>query len=361
MKSFDAYMAESGQQSTLDNLRQSFQYDAAKAQYEKTGSYGGSTGSSPSGGSPRVDYVEGVTNNLLQQDQANQAKVNDARQALIDYYAGLEDPTTRYMNLREQYGVTEQEDLVNAITRQVLSTEDILRNVEPSVNQRSGDFFVTDADRQAIIARESQPHQKTLVDLLRSKEREEVGLAGKQSLVGELLQLSLQGDEMRAKPLQLGVDYSQDDRQVAINLLSSMAGLKINAFSADQSAAESAAEAEKSRAFQLQQDETSYQNQLNMEDIQQANRIELEKLQKSLSDSGKNDVTELKTEDAWNTILSRAKTEYDVWNQINNNQDVLRAAGVDVDELWRKHKALAADTGQGGAFRKDEEESGGYY
>lgn len=40
MKSFDQYMAESGQQSTLDNLRKTFQYDSARSQYEKSGSFG---------------------------------------------------------------------------------------------------------------------------------------------------------------------------------------------------------------------------------------------------------------------------------------------------------------------------------
>lgn len=40
MKNFDTYMAETGQQSTLDELRKTFKYDSAKAQYEQQGYYG---------------------------------------------------------------------------------------------------------------------------------------------------------------------------------------------------------------------------------------------------------------------------------------------------------------------------------
>jgi len=39
-KSFDAYMAESGRQGDLDQLRKNFGYDSAKSQYESSGSYG---------------------------------------------------------------------------------------------------------------------------------------------------------------------------------------------------------------------------------------------------------------------------------------------------------------------------------
>lgn len=39
-KTFDQYLAESGQQSTLDQLRKTGQYDTAKSKYESSGSYG---------------------------------------------------------------------------------------------------------------------------------------------------------------------------------------------------------------------------------------------------------------------------------------------------------------------------------
>lgn len=41
MKTFDQYMAERGKQSELDELRRTFRYDQAKAQYESQGYYGG--------------------------------------------------------------------------------------------------------------------------------------------------------------------------------------------------------------------------------------------------------------------------------------------------------------------------------
>lgn len=316
---------------------------------------------SPTVSSPattRTSFVDTQANQLMSKQAEQQAKVDASRKSLIDFYASLEDPTTRYNRIAGEQGLSEQQSLVNALTKQSMQQTDLLDEIEPSVNQRSGDFFINEADRVALVARESNPVIKELNKILRNKQYEEIGLQGKQNLVTQLLQLSIQGDEQRARPLTLGVDYSQKDMDSAMELLSSLTSTRINAFNADQSATESkqAADLDWQRTLEKMAKSQEYSKEL--ENLQSSNQ-----LSRSLSLKSSDTTDEAKsqkTENAWNSILAGASTEYDVWKKIDENQDKLRSEGVDVDELWAKHAALAGKVGLGKAVRSDSS-SGAYY
>lgn len=307
--------------------------------------------------SPRVDFTNKMTEDLMKQNAGYQTKIDTARNALIDFYKGVESSTDRFNRFRKEQGVANQEELVNALTRQVMDQTDLVEAIPDSVTERTGDFFVTEGDRTAIIAREQQPLVESLTKLLRSKEREEIGLAGKQNLVSQLLSLSMQDDEIRARPLQMGVDYTTADRDTAMSLLTSITGKKIDAFNADQTATDrkQAAETEYQRTLEKLAKQMEFDKE--MEKTRQSNRVALKNLGFSqslqLKDLQKaDDAAEQKTEDAWNSILGSADTEYDVWKAIDNNQGTLRSQGVDVDKLWSKHAALAGEVGTGNEFRK---------
>ncbi len=287
---------------------------------------------------PRTDYVADLFAKTQERDAQEKAKVDAARTALINYYAGLEPISDRYSRLSTEQGLPQQQELVNQLAGRALETEDLIEGIEPSVKQRSGDFLITEADRVAITAKEQQPLLKELNKILRQKEREEIGLTGKMNLVKELIAYSIEDDKQRARPYELGVDFTTDDRDTAMDLLTDLFSASTSAFSADISDAESRAEAERTRQFQSSEAEKDRAFELKLEQIQQANK-------KSTSKSDQ------KTKDVWNSIVAGAKTEYDVWKEINSKQDALRAAGVDVDELWSLHKALAAKVGKGGSIR----------
>lgn len=305
-------------------------------------------------GTPRVDYVEKLTENLMNEKGKYDSNVDAARAKLLEYYNNLEPITDRYENLRQEQGVSQQEELVNTLARMVMDQTDLVEAVPDSVTQRAGDFFINDADRVAMTAREQQPLMESLTKLLRNKEREEIGLAGKQNLVRELLQLSLQDDERRARPLEMGVDYSEADRAAAMDLLGSITNSKISAFSDDRSSRDAIDRQQEQFRQQLEMFNKEVSSEKEMEQIRQQNRIALENLQTSNSRSSKQE--DQKTEDAWNSILGSAQTEYDVWKAIDQNQDKLRSQGIDVNKLWSKHSALAADVGTGGAIRNSSEQ-----
>lgn len=73
-KSFRTYMAESGQQSTVDDLERSGGFGAAEQQYNQTGSYG--SGGGGGSGLPSVeDYINAIKD-MLPEPQAPYAEVN---------------------------------------------------------------------------------------------------------------------------------------------------------------------------------------------------------------------------------------------------------------------------------------------
>lgn len=288
---------------------------------------------------PRLDYVNSFIDEYKATNTANQAKVDESRQKLIDYYAGLTPITDRYTKLSTEQGLPQQQELVNSLTKNVMNTEDLIDKVEPSVTARSGDFLMTEADRTALVSREQKPLLTELNKLLRNKQYEEIGLAGKQNLVKELIAYSIQQDQMGAKPFELGVDFTEADRKAATDVFDKILSTSVSAFNADVSSSEAKAESAADREFQLTKMEKQLANDLALESAKQK--------------TGTSTKTNTKTESAWTDIIKGSSTEYDVWQKINDNQTALRAMGVDVDDLWRRHKALADQVGTGGKIKGD--------
>lgn len=302
---------------------------------------------------PRADYLSGMITNMQNTNTTNQAKTDEARKALIDYYAKLESPLTTYENVSAKYSLPEQQKLVNTLTTQAMSTQDLIDKIEPSVTQRTGDFFVNEADRTAITAREQKPLLDSLNKLLRQKQAEDVTLTSKQNLVAQLVAYSIEDQKNKARPYELGVDYTTADQKAANDLLSSILSTTSSSYNADVSAAETKTATKEDQAFQLEKLQKQF-----------ANDVALTKIKASTS--GTSDKKAL-TDKAWSQIIQGSNTEYDVWKKINDNQEALKAQGIDVQDLWGRHKMLAMGVGQGGKIKNSDNtigltgEEAGYY
>lgn len=331
-------------------------YQATQLANLKASGAGGTGGSSP-----RLDFTKELTNKMMTADATEKVKVDAARSSLIDYYKGLEDPTARYTRLSQSTGLNDQQKLVEGLTKDVMTQQDAVEAIPASVLARSGNFLINDADKTAITNRESKPVIDNLNKLLRNKQYEEVGLAGKQQLVATLLDLSFKGDEMGAKPLQLGVDYTTEDRQIARDLFTTVLSAQSSAFNGDQDSRDAEARAASDRAFQESMQSNTFQQQDKTNATDFAQQLALKSAAAATASSNKATTAakkeaEQKTTDAWNKIVAGSKTEYDVWKKINTNQKTLSSQGVDVSKLWSQHAALAAKTGTGGAIRKTAED-----
>lgn len=287
---------------------------------------------------PFTDFAKGTIEKLTASTDEWNKKLGDSRQKLIDFYNNLEKPVDRFNRISKEQGVQEQTDLVNSLTKNVMDTEDIIEGLDDSVSERSKDFMITEGDRVGILAREREPHQQTLTKLLRSKQYEEVGLANKQQLVRDLVSMSLQGDQMRAKPLELGVDYTEADRKVAQDLLRDVLDVSTKAFEADTK-----------RAWDLEDDARNYNQSVALENLSSKNSLSRSIALKKMDEEDKK--KEVATDKAWNEIVGRSKTEGEVWKKINEGQSTLASQGVDIDEMWRRYTELLAKVGQDGNVR----------
>lgn len=123
LKPFDTYMAERGRQSELDNLRRTFQYDAAKAEYERTGQYGqgGASSTSPSLGnfSDILKQTQNIISSQLkpitQQLESIKPVISQAYQQKQKTLEGqLSSLSDRYQNLLDQITGRQQQETTTA-------------------------------------------------------------------------------------------------------------------------------------------------------------------------------------------------------------------------------------------------------
>lgn len=295
--------------------------------------------SSSDSSTARQDFVNSLYSTFNTEDAVRQSKVDAARKALTDYYASLEDPTVRFQRINEEQGVTQQQNLVNSLTKDVMGNQDLIDALEGSVNTRVGDFLMNDAQRVALLARERYPLEQNLTKLLRQKQYEEVGLQGKQQLVQELLQLSLQNDQIKAKPLELNVDFSNQDLTQARSIFQSIASNKIQAFDMDLASKEAKAKEERDRAFQEQQQKEKFANDIALENLRTQNDITKYNQTTGSKTSQKN--VKAQAQAVYNNLLGGSNSEYELWKKIMDNRDMYSKMGI-IDELWNLHGQLKA-------------------
>lgn len=153
LKPFDTYMAERGLQSELDKLRKNFQYDTAKAEYERTGSYGDSARSSstPSMGNfsdilkqtqslissqlqPITQQLESIKPIISQAYQQKQKTIEGQKASLTDRYKNLLDQITgrRTEDVTSTTRMTADELAKRGITSDsTVSQQEMKRAIDP--------------------------------------------------------------------------------------------------------------------------------------------------------------------------------------------------------------------------------------
>lgn len=216
---------------------------------------GGAPAPSPApaaaGGGPRIDFAN-----------KQQSEIDKKRQALINYFKSLPSVENRFKGYLDEHGVTQQQQLVDALTGEIMSTTDRLEMVQDDVNDRSGDFIVTDAQARGIANRERQPIEEFLMKTMRNAEHASIGLQGKQQLVQQLLAMSLEDDERKAKPYEIDLDEQK-----------SAAERLIAAFGGDQDSREAQAAAAVARAHDLMLQNDSQEHDFALENLSHQNQL----------------------------------------------------------------------------------------
>lgn len=158
MKSFSTYMAETGQQSVLDQLRASGQEEAAKRQYESSGFYGSGGKASSSGGygsssgssvnfNSILDQVKGslsgVLNPIADQLKGQIPAIQSA------YKSATDTLTTQKTSLADKYQKLLQ-DITNTGQQQT-NTATRVTNAELARRGITGDSTAAGQEMQTVL------------------------------------------------------------------------------------------------------------------------------------------------------------------------------------------------------------------
>lgn len=191
---YDAYMAESGQQSTLDAQKANFTYDAAKSAWE-------------SGGGANTPTLKPLDLSSLPSTQSfvqNQFAGEDAAlQALIQMMQGQPKPLDLYNQMEAEAGIPELKGASKALSQEVASLEDAIYGVEGQVEGRSQESLLTEAQRQRLVQSLRDPMQEKLTRLGTSLGRIQGRIGEELQGLGTKVGLALKGQEMELEAPKL--------------------------------------------------------------------------------------------------------------------------------------------------------------
>lgn len=146
------------------------------------------------------------------------------------YQAAMEqarsyDPTAYMKELRQEYGIPEREKALQGLTEQVLTTEELLENVEGDVTKGTKGYLVPEYSRRKMVAERRKPLTEELSQLERARARERAGLERLSNLVSNLVNLRSQRQQRLTEPL---FERAKDIREYgqARNLAEFKAGLE---------------------------------------------------------------------------------------------------------------------------------------
>lgn len=135
-----------------------------------------------------------------------------------------------YANLSSQYGLGDLKTTAKSLSEQIFKIEDYLKGVEGDVQQRSGEFLMTDPQQRRLMASESEPSRKSLAELSTSYGRTTSNIA---SITGDInTQLGLvmadqkYQDDIKNAAANVGVVVTGNESME--DLLAAIAG-KVNA------------------------------------------------------------------------------------------------------------------------------------
>lgn len=281
--------------------------------------------------------LQGPRYDLAQQQAAEQqAKKNE----YITYLKGLPTVSDRFNTFRAETGIDEQQATMDAIMRQILGTTSDLKNLGDDVNDRTGEYLMTAAQRRAVTQRESQPMQKFLSDLTQNYGLQQVGMEGKTNMLNMLMQNSLADDERGAKPYEIDMSETR-----------AIADAIMQAFSGDQSTRDSQAADALSRAHELAMQQKGFENDKALASFTNSLPSKSGGGSSGGGSSAKTVTAKAQADQLWNSLINDSKynSEYDIWKAITS-----QGAGLDptvYNDLIARHKQLKAQVGLDGAIR----------
>src|SRR4030066_442510 len=112
-------------------------------------------------------------------------KLTPTQQTYMNLLANKPSEESLYGKYSKEYGLPEKAKIVSGLTKSILDLEGKIKGVEPSVNARTKDFFVNEAQRQRAVTAEELPLREQYLESLRRRESASAELSSAESLIGQ--------------------------------------------------------------------------------------------------------------------------------------------------------------------------------
>lgn len=219
-----------------------------------------------------------TSNNAQVQDLINQQ--NNTQQGLFDQYTAASNAQEKlpdlYTRLQNEAGIPDLTNQLQTYKDQIYRTKDLLDQLDDNVTSRTRGTLTTEAQRNAIIAQESNPLNTTLSRLGTGMQPIVDQLTGAQGQLSTLLPLYEQQQEKDLDPLKMQIDSLSDrfareltgfttERENSLNALMDQItrGRQLDDASLEQAQKLAEDEAEYQRQRSLAAQQASYLNQPN--------------------------------------------------------------------------------------------------
>lgn len=169
-------------------------YDQLNSSYGDNNGGGGSTDSG-------IDMSQVPSVQNFVQDQFKQE--DPYLKALTSRMDSREKPIDVYKRISAEQGLPELRSASKTLTQQINGIEDYLDQIEPNVAARSRESIITEAQRARLVQSEKEPLQQRLGNYTRDLGRIGNTITATNAEVGNLVNLTQQGDEQAMESLKL--------------------------------------------------------------------------------------------------------------------------------------------------------------
>lgn len=230
---------------------------AKAAGFNTTEEYANSQGYSGSGMLPT-----NAAPSALKFQQGLEAPINESLNNLVMTMRSQQKPLDVYNQLESEAGLPGMRKTAATIREQIGNVEDTLKRVEPDVNATTGNSFVTEAQRQGIVAAKQKPLLQTLSELTTGLGRVSDSITASSADLSNKINLFMQGQQMDLEPLKLQYTSLVDQASRLTSAFSTDSQNQLQILMANWNRKNQLDDRQVEQAFTLLQSENSYKKEL---------------------------------------------------------------------------------------------------
>lgn len=177
-----------------------------------------------SGGKPSPSQAGGTTNLGTTTSLATTGSTNalngipltgltTLQKQYIQQSANLPSSEDLYNQYANEMGINQQADLVAGLQKTTMELEKKIAEIEPMIQQRAGDFVITDAQRGRMVNAEQKPLRDQYLEAARQLNYADAGLTAKKDLLSTRLKFATEAQNRPLELLKQVMEFNESNKK----------------------------------------------------------------------------------------------------------------------------------------------------